>query len=481
MLKNQHMAHPFDRSASAKPPVPRAYIKEGLVALRTGILLLGLALAPSPFGAHLVPSVDSLREQVARVEAAPDVRDLLAAVRGAPPLLCGLASGGVASGAGGYGWGWDAPSPPIGADVMTQLDRFSRRGLTSTELRVLTDGLDEQDPCVREISARILGRTRDSATVDALFVRLSSRRAPTRAAAALALGLARPPRALGPLLRVLGDSAAAVRSNGAWALGRVKDDRAVGPLTHTLDDTQPVVRRAAVVALGRIRADDPVRVLTGVLRNDASAQVRKAAAWALAQIGDHAATGAQTSALQHDDSATVREMAAWAIGHMNSGAGAHALASSARGRSTNTSQLAYAETTTQALAAAVQHDQSADVRSTSAWALGRIRPERAPRGLVAALADASQDVRLDVAWALGRIRDSTTVSALETAVRREHDDQVRRAEFRALLMAGEHSESAIESALQSSDAEIREMAAMALAGRGRAAWPWPRPKPRPFP
>jgi HEAT repeat protein len=211
--------------------------------------------------------------------------------------------------------------------------------------------------------------------------------------------------------------------------------------------------------------------------------VRKAAAWALAQIGDDAATGALTSALQHDDSATVREMAAWALGHMGNeaGGGGRVLATSNRRHPATTSQPASAETVVQALAAAVERDPSADVRSTSAWALGRIEPERAPRGLVAALADANQDVRLDVAWALGRIRDSTTVSALEKAVQAERDDEVRRAEFRALLMVGEHSESAIESALKSSDAEIREMAAMALAGRGRRAWPWPRPKPRPFP
>jgi HEAT repeat protein len=187
--------------------------------------------------------------------------------------------------------------------------------------------------------------------------------------------------------------------------------------------------------------------------------VRRAAAWALGQLEDDTAIDALAAALQHDDSVSVREMSAWALGQFHDAA-ASALS---------------------ALATAVQSDRSTDVRSSAAWSIGQIRPERAPSGLVQALHDADDDVRENVAWALGQIRDTTSLPALEKAMQQEHVADVRRVEFRALLLTGEHSERALTEALKSSDAEIREMAVMALAGRGMRPWPMPRPRPRPFP
>ncbi|HJY36209.1 MAG TPA: HEAT repeat domain-containing protein, partial [Steroidobacteraceae bacterium] len=102
-------------------------------------------------------------------------------------------------------------------------------------------------------------------------------------------------------------------------------------------------------------------------------------------------------------------------------------------------------------------------------------------GLVEGLSSTDRDVRLSAAWALGQIRDSSTAPALEKGLQQESDSDVRRAEFRALLRMGDRSESALTAALKSGDAEIREMAAMALAGRGSRPWPWPWPRPRPFP
>jgi HEAT repeat protein len=135
----------------------------------------------------------------------------------------------------------------------------------------------------------------------------------------------------------------------------------------------------------------------------------------------------------------------------------------------------------EALSVAVQNDRSSDVKATAAWAIGQLRPEHAPSGLVQGLSSADRDVRLTAAWALGQIRDSSTASALEKGLQSEGDSEVRRAELRALIMMGDHSESALTTALKSSDSEIREMAAMALAGHGRRPWPWPWPRPRPFP
>jgi HEAT repeat protein len=135
----------------------------------------------------------------------------------------------------------------------------------------------------------------------------------------------------------------------------------------------------------------------------------------------------------------------------------------------------------EALSAAVQNDRSSDVKETAAWALGQIRPDHAPGGLVQALSSTDRDVRLSAAWALGQIRDSSAAPTLEKSLQSESDPSVRRAVFRALLMRGDRSESALTTALKSSDSEIREMATMALAGRGHRPWPWPWPRPRPFP
>jgi HEAT repeat protein len=101
----------------------------------------------------------------------------------------------------------------------------------------------------------------------------------------------------------------------------------------------------------------------------------------------------------------------------------------------------------EALALAVQNDRSSDVKATAAWALGQLRPDHAPSGLVQGLSSTDRDVRLSTAWALGQIRDSSTAPALEKGLQQESDSDVRRAEFRALLMMGGRSESALTTAL----------------------------------
>lgn len=400
--------------------------------IRTSAVLLAIGSAPWPRGTSVesrsaAPShlAATIVDRAVLSQPDPDVQALLQAVRGAPPLLCGMAAEAVSSGMGGYAW--DAPSPPIGNDVRKQLATLADRDLTASDFDALLAGLDEQDDCVRELSARLLGRARDGAPVDPLLQRLASASTSTdtRAAAALALGLARPRAALDPLLHALSDASAAVRSNAAWALGRVRDKKAVAPLTHALQDDEPAVRGAAAEALGHLRSNDPVAALI--------------------------------QAVQADESADVREMAAWALGQLDDAAAIEALST------------------------ALRTDRSSDVKETAAWAIGRIRPEHAPSGLVAGLSSADRDVRLSAAWALGQIRDSTAAPELEKRLQGERDSDVRHAEFRALLMMGDRSESALTTALRSSDAEIREMAAIALAGHGGRPWPWPWPRPRPFP
>ena len=92
--------------------------------IRTCAVLLAIGGAPwprgttvesrSPAAGNVIASsvAISVSSHAASSRPAPDVRALLQAVRGAPPLLCGMAAQAVSSGMGGYAW--DAPSPPIG-------------------------------------------------------------------------------------------------------------------------------------------------------------------------------------------------------------------------------------------------------------------------------------------------------------------------------------------------------------------------------
>jgi HEAT repeat protein len=162
--------------------------------------------------------------------------------------------------------------------------------------------------------------------------------------------------------------------------------------------------------------------------------------------------------MQTDASASVRESAAWAIGEVG------------------------ASSVTTILNAALSKETASTVRATIAWTLGHANLRTAPAALLHALNDSSDDVRLRSAWALSQIGDAAAVPALKDAFAKETNEQTRRAELRALIKAGAHSESVLTELLSSNDAQLREMAVRGLAGRGFVdPWPWPWPRPRPFP
>jgi len=61
------------------------------------------------------PSAPTVRAASPASAAAIDVTALLAAARGAPPLICGLASQSI--GNGNWGWRSDIPASPLGPSV----------------------------------------------------------------------------------------------------------------------------------------------------------------------------------------------------------------------------------------------------------------------------------------------------------------------------------------------------------------------------
>src|SRR5688500_15244801 len=85
--------------------------------------------------------------RAAEPAAAIDVAALLAAARGAPPLICGLAAHSL--GNGNWGWWSDAPAPPLGAAGRPQEnDRGRMRDLSDADVTRLLDALASDDACV---------------------------------------------------------------------------------------------------------------------------------------------------------------------------------------------------------------------------------------------------------------------------------------------------------------------------------------------
>ena len=142
-------------------------------------------------------------------------REVLDASRGATRILCGLAARAVEA---TYGFGpWTPPAAV--ADSSAALHWALTWARSDDAIPVLLNGLNESDPCVRAVAARLIARARSATAAAGLVRALTSQAAGTRAAAAVALGLGEVSSAANPLIDHLGDADAEVRAASAWALG----------------------------------------------------------------------------------------------------------------------------------------------------------------------------------------------------------------------------------------------------------------------
>jgi beta-lactamase regulating signal transducer with metallopeptidase domain/HEAT repeat protein len=252
--------------------------------------------------------------------------------------------------------------------------------------------------------------------------------------------------------------------------------------------------RHALAGLGilpqQARASDTARValLIKVLQTDADAGVRRTAAWGLGEAGTPNARAALAHALQSDSDAEVREMSAWALAESGGGpdastALAGALTHDANVKVRRTAAWALGEggrrADADALVSALS-DSDAKVRETAVWALGEIGVDRAPPTLVNLLADTSVKVREITAWALGEIGDTAAVRPITRAFGTETDNKVKRMYLWSLSEIGTAPTELIESAMKSSDPELRRHAVQLLTGSG-GSWPMPMPRPMPRP
>jgi len=418
-----------------------------------------------------------------------DVPALLTAAKGAPPMICSLAANSIRN----WGWGdWDAPATPLSFAKATTPNDFESQQLSASDIQLLFAGLAAEDPCVRELSVRLLGTQKAETVGGDLVTRLGSGDAGLRSVAALGLGLVEAQNAVDPLIRALRDAAVDVRANSAWALGRIENGRALQPLVGIFGDNDEKVRLAAVAAVGHMDdSTSSIPALIRVLRQDASPNVRRVAAWALGNLEARDGVSALIDALARDSDARVREMSAWALGNIEDRRAVPALGTALRGdsedrvRETAVWSLGNIEDrSAMEILAAATGDRNPNVRGTAAWAIGNMDEEgtRAPAGLLRLLSDENTDVRLKAAWALGQLEDSNAISAIRDALKIEKNDHVRKALIRALMKSGESSQETLTQLLSSSDPAIREAAVRGIAGaRSFDPWPWPWPRPRPFP
>jgi len=155
-----------------------------------------------------------------------DIAALLTAARGAPPLICSLASQSVRNG----GWGWnDAPVTPLGKTYLMRDDDGNSRTISQADVQLLFAALASDDACVRELGVRLIGRSGNATITSGLIERLSASSSSLREIAALGLGMGEPKEAIDPLIRALRDSEVGVRANSAWALGHIESGRALDP------------------------------------------------------------------------------------------------------------------------------------------------------------------------------------------------------------------------------------------------------------
>lgn len=414
------------------------------------------------------------------------IAELIGSARGAPPMMCALASRAVR----GFGNWLEAPVSPIQVDKEKLYT--DRAELTREDTDLLVQSLSSDDACVRELAVRIVARRGDESVTREFISRLSGPTESVREVAALGLGIQEPVAAVDPLIRALRDEGSGVRANSAWALGMIENGKALSPLLGLVGDRAEIVRVAAVHAVGRLDSTRSVSSLIRVLRDDDSPRVRRAAAWALGELEAREGIEALSGALTRDADPRVREMSAWALGSIEDRAANPALLGAAQRdaddkvRETAVWALAEIEdeSTADALASIAGSDRNARVRGTAAWAIGNMREGsgRAPAALVRLLKDESEDTRLKAAWALSEIGDSTAVGPVNDALKTEKSERVNRALIRALVVSGRRSVATLTELLDSRDPEVREAAVRALAGRSsRDPWPWPQPRPRPNP
>src|SRR5207302_1188845 len=261
---------------------------------------------------------------------------------------------------------------------------------------LLVATLGTENPCVRRVAAKLLGR---SVVTAAVLRGLLDNPAPRiRESAAFAAGVGERRETRAALEHQLADTATGPAAMAAWALGELKDRTAA-------------VRRAAVRALADLHERSAVAPLEGLLRNDPDREVQRECARALGELHAASSLDALARALADPDVLVQRE-AANALGELEDLTKAPA----ALVRATTSPDVDLRRHATKSLAkigdlATVQAladrlgDEDKDIRLAAVEGLGEMKVEAAIPGLTRALNDRDPEVRRAAAEALGKTQE----------------------------------------------------------------------------
>src|SRR5712691_7802693 len=350
---------------------------------------------PPPRIAMIAPLLTSLLLVVQNRPAldSATVTRLLNQLKVSDSAVCALAGEALTNYGGFWGHAFADPGMPMPQPMPTPMPmpgggpgevhvdmHENTRDMDPAVLRAFRAVIRDDNRCVRNIAARVLGNHGGSESYSLFVGMLKDARADFRETGARGLGELQDSRAITPLVDALsGDASPVVRMTAAWALGEIEEKTAIDALARALGDRAPEVRRTAAWALGELDDKRAVGPLSGAL-NDGVIEVRLVAVWAVGEIEGAAAVALVGSEAKDRDS-RVRQQAAWALGEIED------------------------DRAVEPLVAALK-DSDEDVRATAAWALGEIESPRALDGLTAAQRDEVGSVRHAATWALRQIDDN---------------------------------------------------------------------------
>lgn len=318
-----------------------------------------------------------------------------------------------------------------------------------TPVAISTEGLKDERPAVRRLTAVTLTQLRDKAAESALIDTLRDEDEMVRMDVARALGVCGTEAAVPSLVETLHDRSVLVRQETAASLGNFNDPALIPALTEALKDPDWHVRAAATTALAKTAGDEEGKrasvtvPIISKLQEDEFALVRDRAADVLGLPEDKKAIAALVASVISDDR-DARFHAAQSIVRSKATSALSQLMEHTQHQNPEVRQrimLIFGEIggSDQALAVAeALSDPDPTVRLAAVTALRKMRESGAADGLKQKLTDPDAHVRAQAARTLGDLGERSAVANL-IAVLRDENGFVRGAAAEALGKLGDRS------------------------------------------